>query len=160
MAQQTATSPPEKRLEELNITLPSAAKPVANYVPWARTGNLVFVSGQIPIKEGKPVATGKVGTDVDLQKAQEAARLCTLNALSWIRDAAGSLDNVVRVVKVTGYVAAAPGFHEIPQVINGASDLLGEVFGEAGRHSRAAVGAAELPLNVPVEIEFLVEIES
>jgi enamine deaminase RidA (YjgF/YER057c/UK114 family) len=158
MTQQTETTP-EKRIQELGLVLPSAAKPVANYVPWVRTGDLVFVSGQIPTKDGKPIATGKVGKGVDLETAQEAARVCTLNALTWIREAAGgSLDNVVRVVKVTGFVAAAEGFDQIPQVINGCSDLLGEVFGERGRHARAAVGAAELPLGVPVEIEFLVEI--
>lgn len=157
MAQQTETTPPEKRLQELGIQLPDAAKPVANYVPWSRTGNLVFVSGQIPVRGGKPVATGKVGDGVSLEEAQEAARVCTLNALGWIRDAAGTLDEVTRIVKLTGYVAAAPNFTEIPQVINGASDLLVEIFGDRGRHARAAVGAAELPLGVPVEIEFIVE---
>ncbi len=158
MAQQTETTPPEKRLQDLGIELPPAAKPVANYLPWVKSGDLVFISGQIPVADGKPVATGKVGAEVSLEEAQEAARVCTLNALAWIRDAAGSLDNVKRVVKATGYVAAAPGFVEIPQVVNGCSDFLVEVFGERGRHSRAAVGAAQLPLDVPVEIEFIVEI--
>lgn len=159
MSPETTTTSPEARLKELGIELPQPSNPVANYVPWVKTGNLVFVSGQVPIKEGEVTHTGKVGADVDLATAQEAARVCAINGLIHIRAAAdGNLDNVKRVVRLGGYVAVAEGFTNIPQVINGASDLMVEVFGEAGRHSRAAVGMAELPLGVPVEVDFVVEL--
>lgn len=159
MTQKTTSAGPEARLKELGIDLPQPSKPVANYVPWVRSGNMVYISGQVPIKEGKVTHTGKLGADVTLEKGQEAARQCVVNGLIHMRDAAGgSLDNVKRVVRVGGFVAAAEGFTDIPQVVNGASDLLVEVFGEAGRHARAAVGVAELPLGVPVEVEFVVEV--
>ncbi len=155
----TTTTDPDARLKELGIQLPPASKPVANYVPWVRTGKTVYVSGQIPIRDGKVTHTGKVGKEFDLVGAQEAARACAVNGLLWMRDAAGgSLRNVARVVKVTGFVAAAPGFVEIPKVVNGASDLLVQVFGDHGRHARSAVGVAELPFGVPVEVEFIIEL--
>lgn len=145
------------RLAELGVTLPEVAAPVASYVPAARTGQLVFTSGQLPFVEGSLAATGKVGGDVSPEEAKAHARTCALNALAAI-DALVGLDKVVRVVKLVGFVASADGFTGQPAVINGASDLLGEVFGEAGQHARAAVGVAELPLGAPVEVELIVEI--
>ncbi|QQQ76710.1 RidA family protein [Saccharothrix sp. 6-C] len=145
------------RLAELGVELPEVAAPVAAYVPAARTGQLVFTSGQLPFVKGSLAATGKVGGDVSPEEAKAHARTCALNALAAI-DALVGLDKVVRVVKLVGFVASAEGFTGQPAVINGASDLLGEVFGEAGRHARAAVGVAELPLGAPVEVELIVEI--
>jgi enamine deaminase RidA (YjgF/YER057c/UK114 family) len=141
------------RLAELGITLPPVATPVGSYVPAVRTGSLVYTSGQVP-RDG---ATGKVGAEVSAEDANAAARVCALQALAAI-DAAVGLDSIVRVVKVVGFVASAPGFTGQPGVINGASDLLGEVFGEAGAHARSAVGVAELPGGVPVEVELIVEV--
>ena len=159
MAQQTTARTPEGRLKELGIELPTPSKPVANYVPWVRVGQLVHISGQVPISAGKVTHTGKLGADVTLEDGQAAARQCVVNGLIHMRDAAGgSLDNVRRIVRVGGFVAVADGFTDIPQVVNGASDLLVAIFGDAGRHARAAVGVAELPLGVPVEVEFLVEV--
>lgn len=158
MAQQATASDPEARLRELGLTLPRPAVPVASYQPAVQTGDLVYISGQVPSRDGEVLFTGKVGKEVSLEDAQEAARACTLNALAALKAAlGGDLSRVKRVVKLTGFVAVAEGFTEIPKVINGASDLLQEVFGEAGRHSRSAVGCAELPLGVPVEIEFIIE---
>lgn len=159
MTQQATASGPEAKLKALGIQLPQPSKPVANYLPWVRAGNMVYIAGQVPIKEGNVTHTGKLGDDVSLEEGQAAARQCVINGLIHMRDAAGgSLDNVKRVVRVGGFVATAPGFIDIPQVVNGASDLLVEVFGDAGRHARAAVGVAELPLGVPVEVEFVVEL--
>jgi len=140
------------RLAELGIELPEVAPPVAAYIPAVRTGNLVYTSGQVARE-----LTGKVGAEVSEADAKDAARGCALNALAAV-DALVGLDAVVRVVKVVGFVASAPGFTGQPEVINGASELLGEVFGEAGAHARSAVGVAELPLGVPVEVEMIVEV--
>lgn len=145
------------RLAELGVDLPEVAAPVAAYVPAVRTGQLVYTSGQLPFVKGSLAATGKVGGDVSPEEAKAHARTCALNALAAV-DALVGLDSVVRVVKLVGYVASADGFTGQPAVINGASDLFGEVFGEAGRHARAAVGVTELPLGAPVEVELIVEI--
>ncbi|MBA3248769.1 MAG: RidA family protein [Geodermatophilaceae bacterium] len=147
------------RLAELGLTLPPVAAPVAAYQPTARTGNLVFTSGQLPFVDGALPRTGRVGAEVSAEDAQQDARQCALNGLAAI-DAAVGLDSVVRVVKVVGFVASAAGFTGQPGVVNGASDLLGDVFGEAGRHARSAVGVAELPLGAPVEVELIVEVVS
>ncbi len=149
---------PAERLAALGLTLPPAAAPVAAYVPAVRTGMYVYVSGQLPVTDGKLSATGKVGGAVSAQDAAGMARTCALNALAAAAGAAGGLDAICRIVKVTGFVASAPGFNAQPQVVNGASELLIEVFGEAGRHARSAVGVAELPLDAPVEVELIAEI--
>jgi len=146
-----------QRLAELGLTLPTVVKPLAAYVPAVRTGNLVYTSGQLPIEAGNLVHTGKVDAEVTAEQAKDAARLCALNALAAI-DALVGLDTVTKVVKVVGFVASAPGFSGQPGVINGASEFLGEVFGEAGSHARSAVGVSELPLNAPVEVELIVEV--
>lgn len=148
----------DENLKRLGLTLPPAPKPVASYVPFVRTGNLVFVSGQIPLRDGKPAFTGKVGKELTLQQGQEAARICVLNALSIVQDAVGSLDRIKRVVRCVGHVATAPGFTDVHLVTNGASDLIVQVLGDRGRHSRLALGAAELPLNVPFELDFVCEV--
>jgi enamine deaminase RidA (YjgF/YER057c/UK114 family) len=148
-----------ERLRELGIELPSVATPAGAYLPARRAGSLVFTAGQLPLVNGALLATGKVGAEVDADTAQRLARTCTLNALAAVHDLVG-LDAVTGVIKVVGFVASAPGFTGQPQVINGASDLLGEVFGEPGRHARSAVGVAELPLNAPVEVELTVEVGS
>ncbi len=149
----------EDHLRELGIELPPAAAPVASYIPVVVSGPFAFVSGQVPLAEGAPLATGKVGAELDLEAAADAARQCALQVLAALRAELGSLDRVRRIVKVTVFVASAPGFTEQPKVANGASDLLAEVFGEAGRHARAAVGVAELPLGAPVEVELIAEIQ-
>ncbi len=149
----------EDRLKGLGYELPDVPSPAGSYVPATRAGSLLFTAGQLPFREGKLPYTGKVGQDVSVEDAKEAARLCALNALAAIRAGADSLENVRRVVKVTGYVASAGGFNGQPEVMNGASDLLGEVFGEKGIHARSAVGVAELPLDAPVEVELIVEVD-
>lgn len=146
-----------ERLQELGYELPSVAAPLASYVPATRVGSQVWTSGQLPVVGGKLPATGKVGAEVSLEQAQELARTASLNALAAV-DALVGLDQVTRVVKVVGFVASDPSFTEQAAVINGASDFLGEVFGEAGVHARSAVGVAVLPKNSPVEIEVIVEI--
>lgn len=146
-----------KRLAELGIELPSVVPPVAAYVPATRTGSLVYTSGQLPIVDGELVASGKVGDDVSSEDAYAHARICGLNALAAV-DALVGIDSVIRVVKVVGFVASAPGFGGQPKVVNGASELFGEIFGEAGRHARSAVGVAELPLDAPVEVEIICEV--
>jgi enamine deaminase RidA (YjgF/YER057c/UK114 family) len=148
----------EDRLKELGYELPSVPNPAGSYVPATRAGFLLFTAGQLPFKEGQIRYTGKVDKDVSVEEAKEAARLCALNALAAVEAEAGSLENVRRVVKVAGYVASAAGFNRQPEVINGASDFLGEVFGERGAHARSAVGVAELPLDAPVEVELIVEL--
>jgi enamine deaminase RidA (YjgF/YER057c/UK114 family) len=151
----------EARLEELGIELPEPPRPLGSYVPAVRTGNLVYLSGMLPLKDGKLARTGVVGRDLDAEEASVLARLAALNALSVLRDfLGGSLDSVLRCVKLSGFVASADGFTEQPRVINGASDLMAEVFGEAGRHARAAVGVNALPAGAPVEIEFIFEVEA
>lgn len=148
---------PGERLRELGLTLPSVATPAGAYVPARRSGSLVFTAGQVPFVDGVLAATGKVGADITPEQGYELARTCTLNALAAVDDLVG-LDAVAGVVKVVGFVASAPGFTGQPGVINGASELLGAVFGEAGRHARSAVGVAELPLGAPVEVELVVEL--
>lgn len=145
------------RLAELGVELPEVAAPLAAYVPAVRSGSLVFTSGQLPFVAGSLAATGKVGGEVSPEEAKQHARTCMLNALAAVHALVG-VDSVVRVVKVVGFVASAEGFTGQPAVINGASDLLGEVFGDAGKHARAAVGVSELPLGAPVEVELIVEV--
>jgi enamine deaminase RidA (YjgF/YER057c/UK114 family) len=153
----SAVATPSERLAELGITLPSVPAPAGAYVAARRTGSLVFTAGQVPMVDGKPAALGKVGADVDVDEAYRLARICALNALAAVDSLVG-INAVSGVVKVVGFVASAPGFTGQPKVINGASDVLGEVFGDAGRHARSAVGVAELPLGVPVEVELVVEL--
>lgn len=148
----------EARLAAEGITLPAAAAPAANYVPFIRTGNLLFTSGQLPLSDGKLVATGLLGRDLDTEAGKLAARACAINILAQIKAATGDLEKIVRIVKITVFVASAPGFTEQHLVANGASDLLAKVLGERGRHARAAVGTASLPLDAPVEIEAIVEL--
>jgi enamine deaminase RidA (YjgF/YER057c/UK114 family) len=145
------------RLAELGIVLPDVVPPLAAYVPAVRTGNLVYTSGQLPLQAGKLPQTGKVGAEVSPEDGKELARTCALNALAAVHSLVG-IDAVTRVVKVVGFVASAPGFNGQPGVINGASHLLGEVFGDAGAHARSAVGVSELPLDAPVEVELVVEV--
>lgn len=152
-------SDPESRLAALGLTLPEAPKPVAAYIPSRRTGNLLFVSGQIPMSGGQLIAQGMVPGQVSIETAKKCAAQCTLNALAIVKAAVGSLAKVRQVVRVGVFVAAEPGFHSEPQIANGASELLQEVFGEAGRHARAAVGCSDLPLGAPVEVEYLFEVE-
>jgi enamine deaminase RidA (YjgF/YER057c/UK114 family) len=151
-------STPEQRIAELGLTLPSDSPPLAAYVPAVRTGDLVFTAGQLPRRDGELVATGKVGAEVTSEVAAEAAAACALNALAAIKGEVGDLSAVRRVVKVVVFVASAPGFTGQPGVANGASELLGKVFGDAGVHARSAVGVAVLPLDVPVEVEVVVEV--
>jgi enamine deaminase RidA (YjgF/YER057c/UK114 family) len=145
------------RLAELGIELPAVVAPLAAYVPAVRTGNLVYTAGQLPISDGALPATGKVGAEVTAEQAKDLARQCGLNALAAVHSLVG-IDAVVKVVKVVGFVASAPGFDGQPGVINGASELFGEIFGEAGAHARSAVGVSELPRNAPVEVEVIVEV--
>jgi enamine deaminase RidA (YjgF/YER057c/UK114 family) len=149
---------PEERLEQLGVSLPSPAVPVAAYVPCVRTGNLVFVSGQVPVVDGKPTHLGRLGEGVGLQDGRAAARTCAINVIAALKVELGELSRVRRVVKLTGFVASTPDFTDQPKVANGASELFGEVFGDAGRHARAAVGVAALPLGVPVEVEAIVKV--
>jgi len=151
---------PHSRLQSLGITLPPAPKPVASYVPARRSGNQVFISGQIPIMQGELLAKGSVPTHTSLEAAGSCARQCTLNALACLHAEIGDLSKVTRVVKVGVFVASEPGFGDQPKIANACSDLLVEIFGESiGQHARAAVGVSALPLNVPVEIEFIFEVE-
>jgi enamine deaminase RidA (YjgF/YER057c/UK114 family) len=149
---------PEARLRELGYELPAVPAPGGAYVPATRAGTLIFTAGQVPFERGELHHTGKVGDAVGLEEARQAARICALNALAAAAAEAGGLNNVRRIVKVTGFVASAPDFNDQPQVINGASELIGEVFGEAGLHARSAVGVAELPLDAPVEVELVAEL--
>jgi enamine deaminase RidA (YjgF/YER057c/UK114 family) len=150
-------SDPRAKLAALGLELPPVTAPLAAYVPAVRTGNHVYVSGQVPMVAGKLQLTGKVGAEVSPEQAQQLAARCALNALAAIDDLVG-LEAVVRIVKVVGFVASATGFTGQPGVINGASEFLVEVFGEAGRHARSAVGVAELPLGAPVEVELIAEV--
>ncbi len=151
-------STPEERLAALGLALPAVAAPVAAYVPAVRTGSYVYTSGQLPMVQGQLAATGKVGAEVTAERAKELAQTCVLNALAAIRAEIGDLSMVTRVVKVVGFVASAPDFTGQPGVVNGASELLGQVFGDAGVHARSAVGVAVLPLDAPVEVEVVVEV--
>ncbi|MFM9939251.1 MAG: RidA family protein [Hyphomicrobiaceae bacterium] len=152
------TSAPEKKLSELGLTLPPAAAPIANYVPTVIVGDLLFVSGQISRGGDGTTITGKLGAGVEIARGREAARLCALSILAQAKAALGSLDRIDRIVKLTGFVNATPAFVDHPQVVNGASDLLVEVLGERGRHTRSAVGVAGLPLDAAVEVEAIIAI--
>jgi enamine deaminase RidA (YjgF/YER057c/UK114 family) len=147
------------KLAELGLTLPIAAKPVAAYVPAIRTGNLVFTAGQLPLVDGKIVATGKVGSAISPEQGKELAQICALNALAAVETVA-SVDDIVKVVRVVGYVNGVAGFINPPVVVNGASELFLSIWGEAGKHARSAIGVADLPLDAPVEIELTVELKS
>ena len=151
-------STPEERLADLGLTVPDVAAPVAAYVPAERSGSYVYTSGQLPFVSGQLVATGKVGAEIDADQAKDLAQICALNALAAIRSVVGDLSAVTRVVKVVGYVASAPDFTGQPGVLNGASELIGAVFGDSGQHARSAVGVAVLPLDAPVEVEMVVEV--
>ena len=146
-----------QRLRDLGERLPQVAAPAGAYLPAVRSGSLVFTAGQLPIVDGKLAATGKVGAEIDVAQAATLARACALNALAAVDSVIG-LDSVTRVVKITGFVASAPGFTGQPAVLDGASELIGQVFGDAGGHARSAVGVAELPKNAPVEVEVVVEV--
>ncbi|HEX9743424.1 MAG TPA: RidA family protein [Nitrospiraceae bacterium] len=148
----------ERKLTDLGITLPAPPKPVATYIPAVLAGELLFLSGVIPFRDGTLVFEGKLGRELTVEQGYEASRIALLNALAIIRQELGTLDRVVRVVRMTGHVASADGFVQHPAVINGASDLLVRIFGEAGKHARVALGAAELPLNAPVEIELIIQV--
>lgn len=149
---------PEERLDKLGLTLPEVVPPLAAYVPAVRTGDYVHTSGQLPMVDGKPVATGKVGAEVSPEEARELARICALNALAAVKSVIGDLSGIVRIVKVVAFVASDPSFDGQPQVANGASELLAEVLGEAGKHARSAVGVAVLPVNAPIEVELIAEV--
>lgn len=151
-------STPEERLAELGLTLPDVVKPVASYLPAVQGGSFVYTSGQLPMRDGQLIMTGKVGGEVSLEEAAECARQCALNAIAAVRSQVGELSAVKRVVKVLAFVSSTTDFTGQPQVANGASDLLGEVFGEAGHHARSAVGVPVLPLDAPVEVEIVVEV--
>ena len=150
----------DKRLAELGITLPVPAKPVANYVGWVRTGNLVYTAGQVPLKDGKIEYQGKLGKEYTVEQGAQAARICAINVVAQLKDAVGGdLDRIKRIVKVVGFVNGLPDFADHPKVVNGASDLLVEIFGDKGRHARSAVGSGSLPVNVAVEVEAVAEVE-
>jgi enamine deaminase RidA (YjgF/YER057c/UK114 family) len=151
---------PAQRLAELGLELPDVTRPLAAYIPAVRTGSYVYVSGQLPMKDGQLLATGKVGADVSTEQAAALARQCALNALAAAASVAGGLDGIARIVKVTGFVASSPDFTDQALVINGASELLVEVFGDAGRHARSAVGMAVLPRDTPVEVELIAELSN
>ncbi len=150
----------EAKLKNLGLTLPAPPKPVANYVPVVRVGDLLFLSGVLPSRDGQLILTGKLGQDLTIEQGVAASQVAVLNGLSIVKHEVGSLDQVKRIVKMVGHIASAPGFTDQPQVLNGASDLLVALFGDAGRHARVAVGAAELPRQAPVEIELLVQVLS
>jgi enamine deaminase RidA (YjgF/YER057c/UK114 family) len=147
------------KLAALGLVIPTAPQPVADYVPAVRLGNLVFVSGQVPIVDGKLIARGRLGQEVTVEQGQEAARVCALNCLAALASVA-DLESLVKVAKLTGYVASSPAFTEQPAVVNGASELMVELFGEKGQHARAAVGVSSLPLNAPVEVEMIAMVAS
>ncbi len=149
---------PEEKLKELGIELPEAPAPLGSYVPVVKTGDLLFLSGMLPMVKGRLSRQGRVGDSISVDEAKEDARQAAINALSVLRSQIGSLDNVRRCIKITGYIASAPDFTEQPKVLNAASDLMYDIFGEAGRHARAAVGVNVLPMNSPVEIEFIFEV--
>ena len=146
------------KLHELGLTLPPAPSPVASYIPACQAGDLLFISGVLPFQDGKVMFAGKLGSDVSIQQGTEAAHLALLNGLAIIQQELGTLDRVKRIVRMTGHVASAKGFGEQPKVVNGASDLLVQIFGEQGRHARLALGAAELPLHAPIELELIVQV--
>ncbi len=149
---------PEERLAELGLEVPEVAAPVAAYVPAVRSGSYVYTSGQLPMRNGELITTGKVGGEVSAEQAVECARQCALNAIAAVRAEVGDLSQVKRIVKVVAFVASTPDFTGQPGIANGASELFGDVFGEAGQHARSAVGVPVLPLDAPVEVELLVEV--
>lgn len=149
----------EEKINQLGFTLPAAPKPLASYVPAVKVGDLVFTAGQLPIKDGKLIFNGKLGKDLNEEDGKNAAQICALNCLSVVKSEIGNLDNIDRIVKLTVFVNSAEGFINHPQVANGASDLIKEIFSENGKHVRSAVGVAELPLNAPVEIEMIVKVK-
>lgn len=149
-----------KKLQELGITLPLAPKPLAAYIPVLREGNSIFTAGQLPFVEGKLKYEGKIGADVTLEQGKEAAKICAINCLSAIQFEIGNIDNIERIIKLTVFVNSADGFTKQPQVANGASEFLVEVFGENGKHVRSAVGVNELPINAPVEIEMIAKVKN
>jgi len=149
----------EKKIVQLGYKLPDAPKPVAAYIPAKQAGRLVFTAGQLPMVNGELISKGLLGQDVEIDEAHKAARICTLNALAAIKGVIGDLDRIKQIVRVVGYVASVPNFTQQPAVVNGASELLLEIFGENGKHARSAVGMAVLPLNASVEIELTVEVE-
>jgi enamine deaminase RidA (YjgF/YER057c/UK114 family) len=159
MSPEEAERSPEARLAAIGLSLPKVSPPVAAYLPAVRTGTYVYTAGQLPVVDGQLLATGKVGADVGVAEAGALARTCALNALAAVASVTGGLGAVRRIVKVTGFVASAPTFTQQAQVVNGASELLIEVFGEAGRHARSAVGMAVLPLDAPVEVELIAEVK-
>ena len=146
------------RLRDAGYELPKVPIPAGSYVPAVRSGFLVYTSGQLPLVDGELAYAGKVGEDVSVEEAAECARICALNALAAASEEAGGLDDIGRIIKVTGFVASAPGFNRQPEVVNGASDFIGEIFGDDGHHARSAVGVSELPLDTPVEVEITVEL--
>ncbi|MBD0315768.1 MAG: RidA family protein [Nitrospiraceae bacterium] len=152
--------PFDEKLAELGLTLPVPPKPVATYVPVVRVGDLLFLSGVLPSRDGQLLMTGKLGEALSIEQGMEAAKISVLNALAIVKSEVGSLDRIKRIVKMVGHIASAPGFTGQPEVLNGASDLLVALFGDNGRHARVAVGAAELPRRAPVEIELIVQVVS
>jgi enamine deaminase RidA (YjgF/YER057c/UK114 family) len=151
---------PEDKIKELGIELPEAPTPLGSYIPALRTGNLVFLSGILPLRRGKLIKQGKVGKDLSLDEAKEEAKAATINALSVLKASIGNLDKVERCIKITGYVASDPDFVEQPKALNAASDLLFEIFGDKGKHARSTVGVNVLPLNAPLEIDFIFQVLS
>ncbi|WP_242883192.1 RidA family protein [Actinomadura litoris] len=151
-------STPEERISRLGLEIPEVAAPLASYVPTARTGSLVYTAGQLPLVKGELAVVGKVGAGVTEEQAVEQARICALNAIAALKAEVGELSRIARIVKVVGFVASDPGFHGQPKVVNGASELFGEVFGEAGRHARSAVGVSVLPRDAVVEVEVIAEV--
>ncbi|MBO8168022.1 MAG: RidA family protein [Thermoanaerobacteraceae bacterium] len=149
----------EQKVQELGLTVPEAPKPVAAYVPAVKVDNYVYTAGQIPFVNGELKYKGKVGKDLTLEQGYEAAKICALNCLAAIKGQIGSLDNIEKIVKITGFVSSAPGFNDQPKVINGASELIGQIFGEQGQHARAAVGVNELPVDAAVEVEMIVKVK-
>ncbi|HWR45284.1 RidA family protein [Sporomusa sp.] len=149
----------EIKVKELGITVPDAPKPVAAYVAAVKDGNYVYTSGQLPFVAGELKFKGKLGKDFTVEEGYEAAKICAINCLAAIKGQIGSLDNIEKVVKIVGFVSSAPGFHDQPKVINGASELIGAILGKAGEHARSAVGVAELPLNAAVEVEMIVKVK-
>jgi enamine deaminase RidA (YjgF/YER057c/UK114 family) len=148
----------DEKLASLNITLPTPPKPAGSYIPIVKTGNMIFVSGQIPMKDGQVQFKGQVPTSISVEEAQSAARLCIINVLAQLKSELGTLDKISKIVRVSGFVSSSQEFYEHPKIINTASDLLFEIFGEKGRHTRIAVGVASLPLNSAVEIDLIAEI--
>lgn len=150
----------EQRLRDLNILLPPPPPAVAAYRPWARTGNLVITSGQLPWRDGKIAYAGRIGEAIGVEQGYQAARLCALNAIAQLKDAVGDLENIVQIVRLEGYVHCAPGFRDHPHVVNGASHLFSQVFGERDRHSRLALGIADMPLDAAIQLTVIAEVKA